>query len=164
MNGALVPEHFAAFRDEIGDDPEIFLIDQTLSRAETLGLIAASDAVLSLHRSEGLGLLIAEAMILGKPVIASDYSATREFVTHETGLPVGYQLVPVREGEYPFAKGQVWAAPDVAHAAWLMRRLSDAPEGAERLVAQASRHVRQNFSRAHVAQLQMRRLRELAAA
>jgi glycosyltransferase involved in cell wall biosynthesis len=162
MNGALQADRFAAFREEIGGDQDIFLIDATLSRAETLGLIAATDAIISLHRSEGFGLLIAEAMLLEKPVIATDYSASQEFVTDATGYPVGYQLVPVREGEYPFPEGQVWAAPDEAQAAWLMRRLYDAPREADQRVARAAAYLRQHHNRATIGRLQAARLRFLA--
>jgi glycosyltransferase involved in cell wall biosynthesis len=164
MNGSLVPEKLTALLAEIDGDRDIFLIDETLNRADTLGLIAASDAIVSLHRSEGLGLLIAEGMLLGKPVIATAYSASGELVTAATGYPVGYRLVRVREGEYPFAQGQVWAAPDVAHAAWLMRRLQEEPRRAAPLVAQASRYLQQHHSRTRVAELQVQRLRHLMAA
>jgi glycosyltransferase involved in cell wall biosynthesis len=162
MNGALVPDALAAFQADIGGDPDIFLIDATLGRADTLGLIAMTDAVLSLHRSEGLGLLIAEAMLLGKPVIATGYSASREFLSVATGYPVDFQLVALKPDDYPFAEGQLWAAPDVAHAAWLMRRLQNNPAGAVPLVAAARRHLGDHHSRARVAQLQAARLRELA--
>ena len=161
MNGALVPDRLAAFHAEIAGDKNVFLIDETLSRDETLGLIAATDAIISLHRSEGLGLLIAEAMLLNKPVIATDYSASREFVTDLTGYPVGYHLVPVCKDEYPFPEGQVWADPDVAHAAWLMGRLYNQPRQADPLVAQAAAHLRQHHSRAAVGRLQSARLRLL---
>jgi glycosyltransferase involved in cell wall biosynthesis len=163
MNGALAPDRFAALNAEIGNHPDIFLIDTTLDRSDTLGLIAATDAVISLHRSEGLGLLIAEAMLLGKPVIATGYSASREFVSPATGYAVDYTLVPLQPGDYPFAEGQFWAEPDISHAAWLMRRLYDDPKQAAPLVARAADHLRQNHSRTRVAQLQAARLKQLAA-
>ena len=72
------------------------------------------DCFVSPHRSEGFGLLIAEAMMLGRPVIATDYGATAELLTPATGFPVAFRMVPVGEGDYPFAKGQSWADPDVA--------------------------------------------------
>jgi hypothetical protein len=101
-------------------------------------------------------------MLLEKPVIATGYSASREFLTEATGYPVGCELVPVGEGEYPFHEGQVWASPDLAHAAWLMRRLRDDPDAAAPRVARAARHLQDNYSRAHVAQLQASRLRLLS--
>jgi len=161
MNGALVPDRFDALRMEVSNDPDIFMIDATLPRNEALGLVAATDAIVSLHRSEGLGLLIAEGMLLGKPVIATNYSASREFVTEATGYPVGCQLVPVREGEYPFHEGQVWAEPDIAHAAWLMRRLRDDPTRAKLRVARATDYLREQHSRIAVAHRQVARLRSL---
>jgi len=161
MNGTLMPEKLDALRQEIDNHPDIILLDQTLSRADTLGLIAAVDAVLSLHRSEGFGLLLAEAILLGKPVIATGYSASRELVTEETGYPVAYELVPVKDGEYPFAAGQKWAAPDIAHAAWIMRGLCDNPAQAVKLVSNGQDYLRRYYSRAAVAELQATRLRIL---
>jgi glycosyltransferase involved in cell wall biosynthesis len=163
MNGSLSPARMHEFRDEIGDDPDIFLIDRTLDRSETLGLIAAIDCVLSLHRSEGFGLLIAEAMLLHKPVIATDYSATTELVTPQTGLSVDYKLVPVGEGQYPFHDGQVWADPDIGHAAWQMARVCDS-HGTElmtNLTAAAHAHVRHCNSRRRVGEHLARRLSRL---
>jgi glycosyltransferase involved in cell wall biosynthesis len=163
MNGSLSPDRMQAFRAEIADDPDIFLIDQTLGRKETLGLIAATDCILSLHRSEGFGLLIAEAMLLNRPVIATDYSATTEFVTPQTGLPVDYKLVPVGEGEYPLHDGQVWADPDIAHAAWQMARVYEGAgtEFVTDMTAAAREHVLRRHSRRRVGELQARRLNRL---
>ncbi len=162
MNGAVVPNQLAHFRQDLADDPDIFLIDDTLNRTDTLALIASIDAVVSLHRSEGLGLLIAEAMLLGKPVIATDYSASRDLLSDATGYPVRYKLVPVREGEYPFAEGQVWAEPDVSHAATFMRELCHDPARAAPLVRRAQQHMRTQFSYSNVGRLQAQRLRGLS--
>jgi glycosyltransferase involved in cell wall biosynthesis len=104
MNADVVPESGRAMREMLQDDPDIILIEKTLKREDTLSLIAACDAVVTLHRSEGLGLLVAEAMVLGKPVIATDYSATTELVRPSTGWPVDYRLIPVQEGAYPFLR------------------------------------------------------------
>jgi glycosyltransferase involved in cell wall biosynthesis len=161
MNGAVVPEKLARFRAEISGDPDIYLIDETLSRDDTLSLIACTDAVVSLHRSEGLGLLIAEAMLLSKPVIATDYSASRDLLSAETGYPVAFELVPVPPGAYPFSEGQEWAAPDIIHAASLMRRLVEAPWEASALVERARIHMQTKFSYKAVGLLQAERLRAL---
>jgi glycosyltransferase involved in cell wall biosynthesis len=163
INGSHAPAQLQALRTEIGDDPDIYLLDRTLSREDTLGLISVLDCMVSLHRSEGLGLLVAEAMLLGKPVIATDYSATTEFVTAQTGLAVSYRLVPVQNGEYPLSEGQVWAEPDVAHGAWQMLRVVTGygMENVTSMVARAREHVRRNHNRAHVGQLLARRLSRL---
>lgn len=162
MNGARFPKQVAAFRAEIGDDPDVVLIDQVLSRADTLGLIAACDAVVSLHRCEGLGLLVAEAMALGKPVVATDYAATTELVHPGTGYPVDYRLVPVRPGEYPMAEGQVWADPDLDHAAWLMLQPLRDPLDAAVRTAAAGRLLQDKYGPSAVLARLRRRLAELS--
>jgi glycosyltransferase involved in cell wall biosynthesis len=161
MNGVHAPKQLAAFRKQMADDPDVILIDGTLPRNRSLALIAACNCVLSLHRSEGLGLLIAEAMLLERPVIATDYSASTEFVTPRTGYPVDYQLVPVGENDYPHAAGQVWADADVSHAAWLMRRLAADPASSHARIGQAQQFVQNVHSRPRVAARLLERLRLL---
>lgn len=161
INGSLANAEFRALRKELGDDPDIILIDKTLSRHETLGLINASDAVISLHRSEGLGLLVAEAMALGKPVIATDYSATTELVTPRTGYPVDFRLVPLQNGQYPFWQNQVWADPDIGHAAWQMRSIVNNLEEAQKKAAYARQYLKENYDVERVGALQRQRLVQL---
>jgi glycosyltransferase involved in cell wall biosynthesis len=145
LNADQVPERSRAMRDALREDPDITLIEGTLTRDEMLGLVGACDAVVSLHRSEGLGLLVAEAMALGKPVIATDYSGSTELLSPQTGWPVDFKLVPVAPGEYPFHEGQVWADADVAHAAWQMRQVfEDRPEAARR-AAVARAHLAREY-------------------
>jgi glycosyltransferase involved in cell wall biosynthesis len=145
LNGEVVSDKNAALRDELDEDPDVTIIDRTLTREETLQLIGCCNAVASLHRSEGLGLLVAEAMALSKPVIATDYSATTELVTPKTGYPVDYRLVPVEAGQYPFHEGQVWAEPDIDHAAWLMRRIFEDPAEATKRVEAARHHLAREY-------------------
>jgi glycosyltransferase involved in cell wall biosynthesis len=116
----------------IRDDPRIVMIDRELSRARTIALLNLSDCFVSLHRSEGLGRGPAEAMLLGKPVITTDYSGTRDFATRETALLVDYRLVPVGEGEYPGGTGQVWAEADIEQAAAAMRKIAADSDLAQR--------------------------------
>jgi hypothetical protein len=161
LNGGATHEAGQALHRIIKDDPDIILIEKTLTRQQTLALIAACDAVVTLHRSEGLGLLVAEAMVLGKPVIATDYSATTELVTPETGWPVDYRLTAVQEGMYPFHEGQLWADADIDHAAWQMRRVvNDQPE-ARRRAAAAHALIARDYGIDAVARRQLARLRSL---
>lgn len=132
QNAGRAPSHLQGMRDQMREDPDIVLIEETLSRPDTLELISACDAVVSLHRSEGLGLLIAEAMALGKPIIATDYSATTELVSRETGWPVDFAMVPVKPDEYVFSEGQIWAQPDEKHAASQMRQVVNNRDEAHR--------------------------------
>ncbi len=155
------PAHAAALEQAIAGNSDIFVIEASLTRHDTLALIAAMDAVVSLHRSEGFGLLIGEAMLLGKPVIATDYSASQDLLSCATGYPVNFALVGVAEGQYPHAQGQVWAEPDIDHAAALMRALQREPEQAGAKIAGARAHMQANFSYASVGRLQTARLRAL---
>tara|TARA_B100000945_G_C19893822_1_gene372912 strand:- start:120 stop:503 length:384 start_codon:yes stop_codon:yes gene_type:complete len=77
----------------------------------------------SLHRSEGFGLTIAEAMQMGKPVITTGYSGNMDFTNEENSLLVDYKLIPVKKGDYPFAKDEMWADPDIEQAGNYMRKL-----------------------------------------
>jgi glycosyltransferase involved in cell wall biosynthesis len=133
-----------------GGDPDIHLRDGGPS------LTAGCDAVLSLHRSEGLALPIARAMRLNRPVIASRYGASGEFVTTRTGYPVEYRLVPDADGP--------WAEADTAQAAWLLARLAADPEAAAPLVAAAETRLRCHHGRETVAARQSARLRALGIA
>ena len=110
---------------EAQSDPRIQIMNRRLGRHEIVGLNSVCDAVVSLHRSEGFGLTVAEAMLLGKPAVVTNYSGTRNFAREDTACVVDFDLVPVPAGQYPFWQDQVWAEPDVAHAASLMRRLVD---------------------------------------
>ena len=104
-------------------DADVRLIDESLSRDETLSLIANCDAYVSLHRSEGLGLTMAEAMLLGRPVIATAYSGNMSFMHEANSLLVDYKLVALNSPAPPYEIGQVWAEPSVKHAAAHMRHL-----------------------------------------
>ncbi|MGK7958708.1 MAG: glycosyltransferase family 4 protein [Crocosphaera sp.] len=105
------------------DESDIFIVNQLMSYEDTLSLMDCCDCYVSLHRSEGFGYTLTEAMLLGKPVIATDYSGSKDFVDASTGFPVNYQLKPLNEGDYPFWQGQKWADPDIDHAAWLMQNI-----------------------------------------
>jgi glycosyltransferase involved in cell wall biosynthesis len=112
----------AQLMEGVGGDARITVIDRVLPRTEITELQATADVFVSLHRAEGFGLPIAESMALGKLVIATDYSGSVDFVSTECGMPVPYRLVEVGEKAYPLGGGQVWAEPDLAEAARLMRR------------------------------------------
>jgi glycosyltransferase involved in cell wall biosynthesis len=145
----------------IGDDPRIHLIEGTVSRAEMNGLLAATDVFVSLHRSEGFGFGLAEAMLLGKPVIGTGYSGNTDFVTNETGYLVPYDLVPVGAGEYPDHHGQVWAEPDIGVAAEHMASIVDDPAAAELRALAGQAFIKTHHSLATVGKLMRDRLAAL---
>lgn len=104
------------------EDPRIILIDRYLDKDGVLGLISLADCYVSLHRSEGYGLTMAEAMALGKPVVATGYSGNLDFMTEDNSFLVDYDLVPVEKGEYfGLEQGSVWAQPRLSEAAEIMK-------------------------------------------
>jgi len=107
-------------------DRRIIIIEQTLPRPDLLALYKACDCFLSLHRAEGFGRGIAEALLLGLEVFATGYSGNVDFCSPPHAHLVDYRLVKVKKGQYPYSQGQVWAEPDIDHAAELMRQLVDA--------------------------------------
>ncbi|MGB6908863.1 MAG: glycosyltransferase family 4 protein [Methyloceanibacter sp.] len=145
----------------IGGDPRIHLLEGTVSRAEMNGLLATTDAFVSLHRSEGFGFGLAEAMLLGKPVVGTAYSGSADFLDSDTGYPVPYRLVPVKAGEYPEHDGQVWAEPDIAIAAKHMASIEAEPEAAKRLARAGQAFIKTHHSLAAVGSLMRERLTAL---
>lgn len=116
-------------------DDRISIIARTLSRGQVLDLYRACDCFVSLHRAEGFGRWIAEAMMLGKAVITTGWSGNMDFTTAKTATLVGYELRPIGTGEYPFAAGLLWAEPDTNDAAQSMRAIANASQYGRQMVA-----------------------------
>lgn len=154
---------FAALQQSVADLPGTVLLTETLSRADIYALEAACDCFVSLHRSEGFGLAIAEAMFLGKPVIATDWSATAEYVTPDNGCPVRSRLITLEQNHGPYAKGATWADPDVDHAAEYMRSLFADRALAATLGAHARETIETRFSPTVIGARYRRRLECIAA-
>lgn len=111
---------WAALKRLAAKDGRIHIIEGTLSKPDLLALYKACDCFLSLHRAEGFGRGIAEALKLGLHVIATGYSGNVDFCKAPQADLVDYTLIPVEPGQYPYAEGQVWAEPDIEHATKLM--------------------------------------------
>jgi GT2 family glycosyltransferase/ubiquinone/menaquinone biosynthesis C-methylase UbiE/glycosyltransferase involved in cell wall biosynthesis len=148
---------------EVGGNERITILTDRMSREEVLGLNLACDAFVSLHRSEGFGRCVAEAMAYGKPVIATNYSGTRDFAKEGTACVVDYRLVPVPEGAYPFCDNQVWAEPDIGHAAALMQRLVHDEPYCREIALAGQNFVIENFSEKSIGTLYAKRLSEIRA-
>ena len=162
INGAHRPELVATIRAVIGDDPRIIQLDGFFSRDQTFGLTSVVDAYVSLHRAEGLGLGLAEAMYLGKPVIGTGYSGNLEFMNEGNSALVDYRLVPIAAGEYLYDDSRfVWADPDVDVAARLMRRLVDDRDWRFALAGAGQHEIRSRFTRERAAAGIASRLAEL---
>lgn len=117
------PHLLAELRAAAGDRPDIRVLDGYVSADEKDAIMAACDCFVSLHRSEGFGLTMAEAMSHAKPVIATGYSGNLEFMDEDNSYLVPYRLVPIPDDWWAYAPGAEWAEPDVAAAVELMRRV-----------------------------------------
>lgn len=148
VNGAdMYPEGFAELQEAVRPfHGTVTLIQHMMSGNEVKNLVRCCDCFISLHRSEGYGFGIAEAMALGKPVIATAYSGNMDFMNAEVALCVDYQLVPVQDGEYPHHEEQVWADPDADQAARHMQTLLDDPAGGRALGTRARLHMQSHFA------------------
>jgi glycosyltransferase involved in cell wall biosynthesis len=156
--------HWNMVLKEAQQDRRIRIMNLTLSEAELTGLLGACDCYVTLHRSEGFGYGAAEALIQGKPVIATDYSGVRDFCTCETSLPVSYNLTAAERGAYPYMdadRSYVWATPDVAVASDHMQRLFRNPAEGRKLGDAGRRLVRANYSVEALSRRYRARLAEL---
>jgi len=146
----------------IAQDRRIRLMNETLSYEDLLLLKKGADCYISLHKSEGWGFGMIEAMNLKVPVVVTGYSANMDFCTPETAWLVDYQITPLVPQDYIFVrKGQCWAEPDVEHAARQLRAVYDNPDERAARAEAAWRNVRQNFSSEAIARRFKTRLDEI---
>lgn len=143
---------------------DIRIVDGYVSPAERDALMAACDCYVSLHRSEGLGLTMAEAMAFGKPVIATGYSGNLTFMDERNSYLVRYGMTTVPRNCDPYTPGVEWADPDLDHAAELMRHVYDHPQEAHSVGQQASRDLRERHSLDRTAQFVAERLQQIPEA
>jgi glycosyltransferase involved in cell wall biosynthesis len=128
--------------DEIGSAPNISVMHDKGTKPWVNALMSCSDVVLSLHRSEGFGLVLAEGMMLGKPVIATGWSGNLDFMTRSNAFLVDFELVPARSSRY---RGDVWAEPDPSQAARILVDLSGDPQLGRQVGERARREAMQFF-------------------
>ena len=143
--------------------PNVILLHELFSRARAYGLIAMADCFVSLHRSEGFGLGLAEAMLMGKPVIATGYSGNLDFMTRDNSLLVDYELTEITEDRPIYTRGNFWAEPSVEHAAALMRDVYERPEQARARALRAQPEVQSLLSLEAAGQRMRSRLQQIGA-
>ncbi len=164
INGSREPLEMERLRHAVGDRPDIVLIDEHLSSSECAALLAEADCYISLHRAEGFGLTIADAMARGTPVIASGYSGNLEFTSDDTAYLVPVRRVPVGPDVCPYPAGDVWGDPDLDVAAELMRRVYRHPAEARRKATAARRAILTEHGHARAARFltaQFERIQDL---
>jgi len=145
-------------------DPRIKILDETVAHADVLRLVAGADLLVSLHRSEGFGLGVAEAMQVGTPVVVTAYGGTEDFCSDATAFRVPCALVPVAGDEYVHAEpGRVWAEPEIVAAARAIRTASEDRGLALGKAAAAARRIGEAHSYRAVAPAYVAALERLLA-
>jgi glycosyltransferase involved in cell wall biosynthesis len=135
VGGAAYRDQLRRLRAATTARPNVLLLDKALASPEYHGIVDACDAYASLHRAEGFGLTIADAMALGKPAVATQHSGNLD----ANSYLVPCRLVPIPAGTEPYSAGGLWAEPDLIAASRLLRRVIDRPEEARTKAATALR-------------------------
>ena len=126
----------------LNDKDRFTLITERMDKVRLNALIRLCDVLISLHRSEGFGLVMAEAMALGKPVVATNWSANVEFMSKETACMVDYTLIPVKNFHHDNMDAVYWADADVDQAAYYLKRLFEDKEFYQSLSVKGSHHIK----------------------
>lgn len=148
-------------KEQLKNYKNIYFITRNMTRREVDSLINAADVLVSLHRSEGFGLPVAEAMALGKPVISTNWSATTEFMDANCACPVDYKLVKLEKSIGPYEKGKYWADADVDQAAEYMKKLWEDERYRNRIGKNAEKHLKNHLSYGRVVRIVEERIREV---
>lgn len=161
INGDRAPAELRRVQDAVRGRPDIVCSDGYVEGERLTALTAQCDCYVSLHRSEGFGLTIAEAMAFGKPAIATGYSGNLAFMDEQSGYLVPYTLTALEQAIGPYPAGTVWADPDLEVAAALLREVYDNPEEARERGAAGRRAVAERQSVERAAAFVASRLPEL---
>ena len=141
------PEGVAELLHIIAPHSNIKLITDRYTREDIFSLINTCDVLLSLHRSEGFGLVLAEAMALGKPVVATGFSGNLDFMTPENSCLVSYKLIPVEDHQLGMSASEgTWAEPDISEASLHLQKLQAAPEYRNKLGLLAQKTIQETLS------------------
>ena len=146
INGETRPEKFAALHRTTEGRDDITIMNRYLDPDMSAALMNLCDCYVSLHRSEGLGLTIAEAMLLGKPVIATAYSGNLDFMTESTSFMVPWTRVKVGKDAEAYDADATWAEPDLGVAAEMMRQVYENPEAARRMALAGKADLETRFT------------------
>ncbi len=139
----------------------IVILDRVMSTGDIFGLMNCCDAYVSLHRSEGFGLTLAEAMALGKPTIATGYSGNLDFMNEGNSLLVSYEMCTIRKMSREYARGATWAEPSIEDAARKMRWIVENPVEAKQMGERGRQTVRELLSLEAAGRRMTKRLEEI---
>ena len=145
----------------IGNDSRIIVINQMLSKQDLINLVSSCDCFVSLHRSEGFGRNIAEAMLLGIPVIVSNFSGNTDFCNEESSFLVNGEKVPLKPVDYLFYENQYWFEADIKEAALQMQLVLESSDLRGKIVNNAIRYMENNHSLEVVKPIYQQALKEI---
>jgi len=163
FNGDYKPARLALVEEAAAEHPDVHVVDRYLSTEDRDGLVAGCDCYVSLHRAEGFGLTLAEALVRGKPVIATGFSGNTDFMTEENSFLVDYTLARVGKDGENYPPDGHWADPDLDHAAELMRRVFDDRDAAGARARAGRPALLERMSLERVGGIARSRLERLAA-
>ena len=154
-------EDLQAIRLLLKGYPNVYILRDSYSKIEFNSLVACVDVYLSLHRAEGFGLVMAEAMLLETVVVATNWSANTEFMNDQVACMVPAKIVELDQDCFPYQKGSHWADPDEHAAAKMMRKLYEYPNERIKLAARAKQFAEKKLSQQRAADCMRQRLMEL---
>ena len=161
VNGEKRPSEFSELLSAVKGMDDVIVIDEYFEAEKSAALMNLCDCYVSLHRSEGLGLTIAEAMLLGKPVIATGYSGNLDFMSPDTSYMVPWKRVKVGKGAEAYSSRATWAEPNIDVAAEMMRSVYENPEQARAKALSGQRDLEQRFTHEIVGARMKARLEEI---
>lgn len=126
-NAAFFPAEFRSLMRCVASDWRVRVVNGAMSANDLDQLQEAADAFISLHRSEGFGMSLAEMIMKAKPVVATGWSGNLDFMREDSTYLVDFDLVPVAQGGYRHAGPSRWAEPRVKAAAEMLRRIANDP-------------------------------------
>jgi glycosyltransferase involved in cell wall biosynthesis len=154
-------EELALIGREMADYRNVYIITEAMEKAKVNALIRCADVYVSLHRAEGFGLVMAEAMFLGTPVVATNWSGNTEFMNGDVACMVDYRLTETDRDIGVYKKGSRWAEPDEEQAAGYMRRLYEDREFGRTLAEKAREHIEEALNTERIAARMRERIEEI---
>lgn len=148
-------------RSMLSEYQNVYFLKDVMEKEKVNSLISCVNVVISLHRAEGFGLVMAEAMYFGTPTIATNWSANTEFMNNNVACMVDYKLVEIDHDLGPYKKGQLWADADIHQAAKYMRRLYDDKEYYLNKKVFAQKYIREKLSKEKAVNLVTGRINEI---
>lgn len=155
------PESRKQIRSVLDGYTNVYLIEETLSRDEVNSLTKCVDVVVSLHRAEGFGLVLAEAMLLGTPTVATNWSSNTEFMNENVACIVDYELITIEKDMPPFKAGNRWADANLDQAAGYMKKLYEDKEYYEMIRKNAKEYAEEKLGMDQAAGRMRERLKEI---